>query len=99
CRLRSSAIRATIGLLSTGATGFGITYVSGRSRVPSPAARIIALIRGDRLSDRRRPLLLLVLLALLAALLLVLLLRIRRPVLFLVLALPALLLLHHRGRG
>ncbi len=32
------------GRFSTGTIGFGIPYVIGRSRVPSPAARIIALI-------------------------------------------------------
>src|SRR5688572_25584130 len=34
------------GASSTGASGFGIRYVSGLSRVPSPAARSIALMPG-----------------------------------------------------
>ena len=33
-----------IGRLPTGTSGFGISYVSGRSRLPSPAAITIALI-------------------------------------------------------
>jgi hypothetical protein len=34
------------GRLTTGTIGFGREYVMGRSRVPSPAARIIARIGG-----------------------------------------------------
>ena len=33
-----------IGRLATGTIGFGTSYVSGRSRVPSPAAITIARI-------------------------------------------------------
>ena len=40
-----------IGRLATGTSGFGIACVSGRRRVPSPAAITIALI-GQRLSGR-----------------------------------------------
>jgi hypothetical protein len=39
------------GVPAIGSSGFGMVFVSGRKRVPSPAARIIAFIRdvkGDR---------------------------------------------------
>ena len=43
CSFSSRAACSITGTFSTGAIGFGIRYVSGRSRVPSPAARIIGL--------------------------------------------------------
>ena len=36
-----------IGRLATGTNGFGISWVSGRSRVPSPAAITIAFIADE----------------------------------------------------
>src|SRR5207302_7221203 len=44
CRLRSRRFHSRIGLPATGSSGFGKVSVSGRSRVPSPAARTIAFI-------------------------------------------------------
>src|SRR5437660_1911347 len=44
CRLRSRRFHSRICLPATGSSGFGNVSVSGRSRVPSPAARTIAFI-------------------------------------------------------
>ena len=43
------------GRLTTGTIGFGIAYVIGRSRVPSPAASTIALMRCGGGSGSRIP--------------------------------------------
>src|SRR2546427_12292142 len=59
CRLRSRRFHSRSGLPATGSRGFGRVSVSGRSRVPSPAARTIAFmlphlrhVAGERFSER-----------------------------------------------
>src|SRR5579872_5555882 len=44
CRSSSSTMCSITGRSSTGTIGLVISYVSGRRRVPSPAAKTIALI-------------------------------------------------------
>src|ERR1051325_87870 len=48
---------AITGRSSTGTIGFGSSYVSGRRRVPSPAARTMAFMRPRTLANGLRALL------------------------------------------
>src|SRR3954447_3487939 len=45
---------AITGRSTTGTIGFGISYVSGRRRVPRPAARTMAFMRRRNLANLRR---------------------------------------------
>src|SRR5437870_7479429 len=48
-----STSRAIRGRPPSGSIGFGTVYVIGRSRMPTPAARIIAFMRGCVVSQSR----------------------------------------------
>src|SRR3954471_3479169 len=50
----ASTAYAISGRLQTGTIGFGSVLVTGRSRVPRPAARIMLRIEGDRVSWRAK---------------------------------------------
>src|SRR5215218_10943401 len=56
--IRRRATRSSIGTPPTGISGLGVWSVSGRRRVPSPAARIIASTAGLRRARHARGLLL-----------------------------------------
>src|SRR5438270_89167 len=51
--MSESTNRAISGRPPSGSIGFGTVYVIGRSRMPTPAARIIAFMRGRVLSQSR----------------------------------------------
>ncbi len=47
CCASSASTCSMIGRLATGTIGLGTSYVSGRNRVPSPAAMTIAFIEAQ----------------------------------------------------